>query len=385
MKTLEFSLFVTCLAGAVIMLFLSLLKKHYPATIYWAVGNAVCALAFSLLSVKLEFPFHLSMVLANLLAAFGLLIIYLGIVNFAGRPRTMNITYYLVGILFVLYLYFTYIENNPAVQSMISAIAAAALMLVISTTLFMNSPKALRFSHWSAGFMFLLMGLFELFHGITLIFNGTEPGKQMDSWVMGVNASVTVAFAVVWVVASVFMVTQRLSVELAETARVDYLTKTLNRRAAQERLHEECKYCERKGSYFSIILIDLDRFKEINDHHGHTAGDAVLEQLSDIMRRNLRAEDMHSRWGGDEFLIMLKDTAEAGAMEVAQRISQAVKIEKVSFKGKFIECSLSAGIACYVQTLRNLEETIIRADEALYEAKAKGGNTIILESDLPST
>ncbi len=158
----------------------------------------------------------------------------------------------------------------------------------------------------------------------------------------------------------------------------------LDRRAAQERLGQECKYCERKGSYFSVILIDLDKFKEINDQNGHSAGDTVLETLSEIMLKNLRAEDMHCRWGGDEFLIMLKDTAEGGAVEVAQRITAAVKTEKIPFKGKLIDCTLSVGIATYVPTLRNLEETIIRADEALYEAKAKGGDNIVIESDLPS-
>ena len=98
------------------------------------------------------------------------------------------------------------------------------------------------------------------------------------------------------------------------------------------------------------------------------------------MRKSLRTEDMHCRWGGDEFLIMLQDTAEVGALEVAERLKKTIHKQKINYQKKKISCSLSIGIACFGISTRTLEETITQADEALYLAKSKGGDCIVVES-----
>jgi diguanylate cyclase (GGDEF)-like protein len=225
-----------------------------------------------------------------------------------------------------------------------------------------------------------VLGLFQITRAVLVTQVFPFSSIFSSNWLQLLNYSLMIAFEVLWTMGAVFMVTQRLSTELSRTARIDYLTQTLNRRAAQERLNQAATRAGRKGGIFSVILSDVDSFKEINDRLGHSTGDAALAQISEIMRKNLRLEDMHCRWGGDEFLILLEDTPDHLAAEVATRIKNALKTEKIQVQGKSIDCSLSIGVACFGGKNTTLEQTITQADTALYEAKARGGNCIVVES-----
>lgn len=380
LKTLAFTISLVSFNATILMVLLSILVKQYRATIYWAVGGALSTIGFFLLMERGIIPNFFSITVANLFCAISLISMFLGILKFMGEERKIPRAFWLLFVLLPIFLYFTFIKDSLLFRSVISAVVSAAVMLLSGYTLLVYSPRSLRLSHWFAGINFLLMGLFQIFRGISLFYVNTSYGIFSDSWLQTANFLLTVIFMILWTMGSVFMVTQRLSVELTQTARIDFLTQTLNRRAAQERLTQEAKRAERKNSVFSIILMDVDKFKYINDHFGHSTGDAALIQISDMMRKSLRTEDMHSRWGGDEFLIMLQDTAELGAVEVAERLKKTIHKQKITYQKKKISCTLSIGVACFGISSRTLEETIIQADEALYIAKSKGGDCIVVES-----
>lgn len=159
-----------------------------------------------------------------------------------------------------------------------------------------------------------------------------------------------------------------LSVAAARSARTDALTGLLNRRALTEQLMRATAHARRRDEPVSVLMVDLDRFKETNDRFGHEAGDQVLCAVADCMRDVLRAEDLYGRWGGDEFLVALPATDETGARTAVTRIREAASNVRLSDIGLTHGIPLSAGSATGVHT--SPRELIREADVALYAEKA---------------
>jgi len=159
-----------------------------------------------------------------------------------------------------------------------------------------------------------------------------------------------------------------LSRTLAKTARTDSLTGLLNRRALTEELTRAAAQARRRGERLSVLMIDLDRFKETNDRFGHEAGDRVLCVLADCMHDVLRAEDSFGRWGGDEFLVVLWATDEADARQVGERLRAAAAETDLSGIGLEAGVPMSVGAATALADMTP-DEIVRAADLDLYRAK----------------
>jgi diguanylate cyclase (GGDEF)-like protein len=159
-----------------------------------------------------------------------------------------------------------------------------------------------------------------------------------------------------------------LSRRMSETARTDALTGLYNRRAVTEQLARAAAHARRHGEPMSVLMIDLDRFKETNDLYGHAAGDRVLCAVADCMRSALRAEDACGRWGGDEFIVLMPCADERDAQAVAERLAQVASGVDLSDLGLEQGVQMSIGLAS--ATLTSADEIVQAADVALYEAKA---------------
>ncbi|MDT8899731.1 diguanylate cyclase [Anaeroselena agilis] len=152
------------------------------------------------------------------------------------------------------------------------------------------------------------------------------------------------------------------------SAITDFLTNLPNRRYMLQKIQEEIARIKRAKSAMTLILLDVDNFKDINDSVGHDCGDAVLKGIADIMRRTVREQDIVTRWGGDEFLFLLPDTDFAGGQVVGEKIRQAIGASTVPYCGKLFSVSVSFGVAQYDVEL-DIDANIKRADEALYRQK----------------
>ncbi len=156
---------------------------------------------------------------------------------------------------------------------------------------------------------------------------------------------------------------------LVELATIDGLTGVLVRRRLMERLSDEVSRTRRFGRPMSLILLDIDHFKLINDTHGHLIGDAVLSQVAAVLKDNLRVDiDVVGRYGGDEFGLVLPETDAAGALVVAHRILSLVS--EIEVPGRPV--TLSMGVATCPSAGDTVEALMARADEALYQVKARG-------------
>ena len=163
---------------------------------------------------------------------------------------------------------------------------------------------------------------------------------------------------------------------LTTMATLDSLTGLLNRRTVYERLEEEIAKHRRFKTPLSCLLLDIDHFKEVNDSYGHLAGDAVLVALAENLKSHSRRYDIISRYGGEEFLIILPVTDLAAAVAVAEKLRQQIADFRVSFADTTLQVTVSIGVAQFLAA-EQADDLVGRADTALYQAKRDSRNRVV--------
>ena len=175
---------------------------------------------------------------------------------------------------------------------------------------------------------------------------------------------------------------KQLRERLSEMALTDALTQLPNRRHFMDVLNAELDRVRRYGGRCSVAMVDVDLFKHYNDTLGHLAGDTVLQELADVMRRELRLHDMVARYGGEEFALLMINTGKTHALAVLERLR--VDVQEYPFRHRDIQpagrLTVSAGLASFPEDGSTYEELMRKADDALYEAKRSGRNQIALAS-----
>jgi diguanylate cyclase (GGDEF)-like protein len=165
--------------------------------------------------------------------------------------------------------------------------------------------------------------------------------------------------------------------ELRQSISCDHLTGLANRRAFFEAANHELQRWQRMPRPLSLVLIDADHFKAINDRHGHAAGDVVLRHLAVAMGATFRGMDVIARVGGEEFAVVLPGTDGDGARAVAARLCKLVEAQTVEVDGASIRYTVSAGTAAMETGVDTIEDLMKRADQAMYVAKAGGRNRVV--------
>ncbi len=167
--------------------------------------------------------------------------------------------------------------------------------------------------------------------------------------------------------------------ELDVMSRTDSLTRLHNRRHLEERLGELVSLLRRHGGELSLLLIDVDHFKRVNDEHGHATGDAVLRVLAARLKDSIRAEDVPGRWGGEEFVVLLPSTGPEGAHAAGERVRLAVATSPFALAGGGLRVTVSVGVASGIDG--GWEGLVQRADAALYAAKEGGRNRVVVAGE----
>jgi diguanylate cyclase (GGDEF)-like protein len=164
---------------------------------------------------------------------------------------------------------------------------------------------------------------------------------------------------------------------LMSSALRDGLTRLFNKRYFLERLDAELKFAQRHSVALSLLLLDLDHFKKINDTHGHLGGDAVLMTIANVLLRAVRNEDVVARFGGEEFAIILRAIDIEGAFLMAERLRKLVEQTSITHNSQDVHATISIGLASYPATpSKTLEELVDAADKALYRSKNSGRNRV---------
>lgn len=170
--------------------------------------------------------------------------------------------------------------------------------------------------------------------------------------------------------------------QLYTAANKDFLTQIYNRKYFLDRLKMEISYARRHETPLSLLILDLDFFKRVNDKYGHLAGDAVLKEFATEISASKRHEDLFARYGGEEFILLLRDTPKETAIQIAEKIR--TKIDELVFNvdGQGIKLSVSIGLSTFYKNNYKNDETFLRAaDSLLYRAKKEGRNRVFFSKE----
>jgi diguanylate cyclase (GGDEF)-like protein len=179
-------------------------------------------------------------------------------------------------------------------------------------------------------------------------------------------------------VAFLLMHKERADAQALRLATLDPLTGAYNRRTFHEIAEREMSRARRAGQPLSVIMLDVDHFRAVNEQHGHRAGDHALQKIGEILRASLRKEDMLVRFGGEEFLVWLPDVPGPGAVVVAGRMRKSLAAEEIEVDGHKIALTVSAGVAARLdEGPESVDRLVARAEEALMLAKRRGRNRVV--------
>jgi diguanylate cyclase (GGDEF)-like protein len=175
-------------------------------------------------------------------------------------------------------------------------------------------------------------------------------------------------------------------IRVHESAIRDRLTGVYNRGAFDDRLLSELSASRRRGTPIALLLFDIDHFKQLNDTHGHQAGDAVLRSVAQCAQATVRAEDVLARYGGEEFAVILRCVSQRSAYVMAERVRVAVEDHRTDWDDTSIGATVSVGLvhAVSAKAIESPAAFIADADEALYEAKRQGRNRVVTAASIPT-
>jgi diguanylate cyclase (GGDEF)-like protein len=201
-----------------------------------------------------------------------------------------------------------------------------------------------------------------------------------DSNVNLVSAVVYMVIALTFHATLIGLVVGRILIDLRYRSRHDGLTGLLNRRAMEETLPGQMQRSRRTGEPFTVLMLDLDHFKTINDRHGHAAGDRALKHTAAALKAELREVDAVGRFGGEEFLVLMPGATVETALPVAERLRTALLTNALGVEGATLLLSASIGVAQWREPAEEPSRLLMRADAALYRAKLRGRDCVVVDA-----
>lgn len=230
-----------------------------------------------------------------------------------------------------------------------------------------------KYSHKSLALitsLFSLLATQVMMHGGYYVF-GID--VRLSEQIVSTIAPLSIAFFITWFLFDLLKKLDSLEQEMRGLAKHDQLSETLTKNAFLEHANDRMKISRREKREISLLMMDLDHFKKVNDSYGHLAGDYVIKSVGQLLNRNRREADLVGRFGGDEFIILLWGTDAAGAIQFANDLCKKVKRLNLRHDGNIINLSTSVGLSgAYGGNHEDVAELVSQADKALYLAKKSG-------------
>lgn len=342
----------------------------------WGIGNLSLFLGFILIGLRGVIPELFSIVFADAMLVNAAVFYYISISDVARRSYNLKLLSTALGLAVLIGIYFTYIQPDYSARMLaLLALSFFIISLTIRQLLTIKEPELAG----PVNITLVIMGglnLLFLWRGFFEIINYSPDNSFLSSkMALGVIVSSAFVGATLLTISFVLLSNASNYLSVQRMAYEDSLTKTFSRRAIMDRLKSQIGMTNRMGIPFTLIIIDFDNLKEINDHFGHLAGDEALKKIASTIKANLRVHDSVGRMGGDEFAIVLSNTNLKGAEFVVQRLVKEIRELKYSFKEPV---SVSMGGAQYDMDNGKLDDLIAQADKNLYQVKGEGGNNYLL-------
>jgi diguanylate cyclase (GGDEF)-like protein len=350
----------------------------------WATATFLMATAGIFLSLQGLIPELLSVVVGNALMVTATNFYWVALRRYNECP-TPNHWPIVLGLSTAVWVvYFRYVEDSRSLHMYL----ALALVLLNSVMAAFEAGrcKHARINHHVIMASFVGVALATLLRMVSLVVGSSEAQNFFTNSLMtGMFSVVVAAMNVAMTIGFILMVSDRVRTHLNFLATHDPLTGVLTRREYFKLAQREIQRMRRLGGHLSLILLDIDNFKQINDTYGHPCGDAVLNKFAWRVQPALRVIDLMGRYGGEEFILILPDTPIAAAQKVADRVRQIVEAMPVDTPKGPISLTISLGVASTSNGQRGLESLMASADRALYRAKNEGRNRVVVSDDPDSS
>lgn len=327
-----------------------------------------------LLALRLRAPAILTTVAANYLLFAGAIFLYCAAAEIleAGR-RFLSWAVAVCAAALPPFLWFTYGSNSAAGRREIHCVVLAAIFAMVSITLFRQGRAGLRYPARACGWLANGAIGVNIAWGTLGAAYGRNPNFLHPDMVDAGFSYLSMIVALSNVVGLAWLSLCVHRQELQETAQTDSLTGLLNRGAFEEILRREMRRCEQSRSLLGMVLLDIDYFKQVNDEHGHLVGDDVLRRIGSALRVGTRPSDVLARFGGEEFVILLRDASLEQSEEVAERLRR--DIEALRDLPACVSLTASFGVAVNLPG-ESAGAFLHRADQALYRSKRDGRNLV---------
>jgi diguanylate cyclase (GGDEF)-like protein len=347
----------------------------------WALAELCFGIGLGMTAMLHAMPPPWMIGLIAALLALGIGLRFNGIQAFKGQRPRYWIPVALIALLAAQSLWFSVVRNDPQTRIVANWLVLGLANGACALALFVRVAQPLRTAYWLAGASFVVMSIIMILRSVSVAMQAPEAvGLFAPS---SINPTVFLIANLAQASLScslVLMINYRLAGRLTALAATDSLTGLLNRRSLTEAAVRLSAYAQRNGRALSILIIDIDHFKRINDEHGHPAGDAVLCQLATLMQAAIRSEDYLARIGGEEFCILLPSTSEAEAAVLAERLRAGFAQLPIAWEGVTMKTTISIGIADSLSAGADLDGLMAAGDRALYRAKNAGRDRVALYS-----
>ncbi len=351
--------------------------KQYQGVLAALLANVCAAASLMLRLFASRLPQYPAILLSNTLLLAGPGLFYIALGQFTGFHYRKAFVVGVIAVVISLVAYFLYLQNDIAMRMILLSLGSIVLIGLLIYQLWQTQKRtSLRLS---ANLMLVAFASYEIFLIIRTVSMSAQPPRSDTSLSPIQSATYLFAFAVCifWSTGFILMVSQRLRNDLMEMATIDVLTHIPNRRATEAFLERELARAGRSQDEFSVLLIDIDNFKHVNDNWGHAMGDEVLVQTAAIFRSMIRKQDWVGRWGGEEFLMILPGRSERQVL--AERVRSEVARARFGSGESAFGITISIGVSRATGE-EQIDEILRGADLALYQAKETRNTVSMLES-----
>ena len=360
--------------------------RSYPkleAARFWTASAIAAGLGALLAMARVIVDSLLPLVAGGTVLVFAGCLAAMGVFRFYDRRISWRLSFLITGLTCATLIFFIVVHDSVPIRILVYTVGQSVpLALTLKLLLAPQAGRSTAGARLAGIITALIIAIYAIRAGGNLL--GVDFAFTGSSTPQSVVVMVLMFLSMALNFGFLLMTMDRLRNEVADLALLDDLTGVGNRRHLLQRLTEECARSERSGEPFSLLVIDLDGFKAINDTHGHAAGDACLQHFTLMAQTRLRTADMLARTGGDEFCIVLpSSTLREGAM-IARRVLEVCRDDAEAAAGKDIAIAVSIGVAQWTREIGTFPDRLIAAaDHALYAAKKEGKNRYAVYDPAP--
>lgn len=379
--TLLVALTVTHVLATAILIFAWHINKSIPGVGLWALGRVCVTFGLVAFSLRNMIPFNASVLFGNGLLIMGMHFVWLGNLAFMQRrpPQlVLHLSVYLI--IMAAMAYWTVYEPSFLARSVLSSLVIGGFDALYVRALWPRKGDEIYFIGKFLAMVFAWGVCVQTLRVMVSFAGGSGQALLEPALATQIGLLNGLSMSMVSAMAYMAFIMEYLKKDLVRQAERDPLTGAFNRRAFRAVAEHILARGRREGSAVSLVILDLDHFKSVNDTYGHIAGDMVLKRVVDLVHGVLRAQDVLVRLGGEEFAMLLPATAEGEAHHVAERIRMAIEAELFEIGECAVRITTSLGVTSL--SLQNggveIDDLIGRADTALYQAKDAGRNMVCI-------